>query len=35
LLKQAGESKDFRPDVLVQLVKFRLKLIADLNNPIP
>jgi len=33
LLKQAGEREDFGPHILVQIIEFRLELIADFNGP--
>lgn len=33
LLKQAGESKNFFPDLFGQGIELRLKLIANLNSP--
>jgi hypothetical protein len=32
LLQEAGEGENFRPHGLVQIVKFRLKLIANFNR---
>jgi hypothetical protein len=33
LLEKARQSQYFRPDILMQIVKLRLELIADFNNP--
>ena len=33
LLQKARQRQNLRPHVLVQFVKFRIKLVANLNNP--